>query len=118
MSKEESFVTVKNELKSDKNKYTFEERREFVINKLRDKKWKDQLKTINLYLDNMMKQIDTAKDINNNSLNKDIVSKDNYPWPMFEIVSNDQNIYSLTKGFPLNFHVLYAEAEILKYLIS
>lgn len=118
MSNEESFVIVGDEPEFDKNQYTIEERRDYVINKLRIKNWNNQLKTINTYLDNMMKQVILVRNMKNNSPNKDSVGSEDYPWPMFEIISKDQNMQSLTKGFPSNFHVLYAEAEILKCLVS
>lgn len=119
MVKEESFVVIENDKhKCDTNEYTIKERRDYIINNLRVKTWSNQLKTINTYLDNMMEQVTLVRNAKDNQPNKDYISSKDFPWPMFEIVLNDQNIQSLTKGFPSNFHVLYAEAEILKYLVS
>ena len=84
------------------NEYTLEERRRYVFNKLTKEKHIQQLKCINKYLEDMMSQT--------------IHTQVDYPWPMFEHISTDS--YDLTKGFQSNFHVLYAEAEILKYLIG
>lgn len=97
----------------DKSIYTEDERRKYIINKLHTVRWKKQLNTTQMYLDKMMEQVGGLDNMKNGDIHKC-----DFPWPMFEIVNRDHSKQSLDKGFPLNFHTLYAEAEILKCLIN
>jgi hypothetical protein len=77
---------------------------------IQKKKWGISLKNTSTYLDIYRKQI-TCGGL--------------FPYPMFECVMicgnsgmpRDQ-IMLTEKGMPMNFHVLYAEAEILKMMLK
>jgi nucleosome binding factor SPN SPT16 subunit len=93
--------------------------KEDLISKMQKKDWGDRLKCTSAYLDLYMKQVVDAEKSHNDKLNLGAA----FPLPMFEWIttpgwySRDRELM-IKKGIPMNFHVLYAEAEILKVLID
>ena len=49
-------------------------------------------------------------------MQREQIRLDPFPWPMFEFMSPRETI--LAQGFGINFHVMYAEMEILKLVLS
>lgn len=90
-----------------------------LISEMQKKNWKNKLKCTSAYLDIYMKQVVSAEKSHSGKLDLDIA----FPFPMFEWVtpfswySRDRETM-IEKGMPMNFHVLYAEAEILKALVN
>jgi hypothetical protein len=86
--------------------------------------WVDKLKSISIHLDIYTKQMIRAEKslcVSNIIDGVDLL----YPFPMFEYIINsgsysiDSNQIDVVKRcMPTSFHTLYAEAEILKMLIS
>ena len=93
--------------------------KEDLISEMQKKDWRNRLKCTSTYLDLYMKQVVNAEKSHNDKLDLDVA----FPLPMFEWVTTscwdprDRGLM-IKKGMPMNFHVLYAEAEILKILIN
>jgi hypothetical protein len=95
------------------------------LKKLQKEGWISSLKCTSYYLEIYKKQITQADDFDkyySREKHVDII----YPFPMFEyradinelgIITSNQRML-IKKGMPANFHVLYAEAELLKMLIE
>jgi hypothetical protein len=93
--------------------------KEDLISKMQKKNWENKLKCTSTYLDLYMKQMVNAEKSQNDKLDLDAV----FPFPVFECITtsgcyfHDRGVM-IKKGISMNFHVLYAEAEILKILID
>jgi hypothetical protein len=93
--------------------------KEDLISEMQKKDWGNRLKCTATYLDVYMKQMVNAETSHLDKLDLDVA----FPLPMFEWVTTpgwhpcDRGLM-IKKGMPMNFHVLYAEAEILKILIN
>jgi hypothetical protein len=93
--------------------------KEDMLSEMQKKDWGNRLKCTSSYLDSYMKQVVNAEKSHNDKLDLDVA----FPLPMFEWITTsdwytcDRGLM-IKKGMPMNFHVLYAEAEILKILIN
>jgi hypothetical protein len=90
-----------------------------LISEMQKKDWGNKLKCTSTYLDLYMKQVVNAEKSYNDKLYLDSA----FPIPMFEWITTS-GLYTrdrelmIKKGMAMNFHVMYAEAEILKILIN
>lgn len=103
----------------DEESTMVEPAKEDLILDMQKKRLTEKLKCTSAYIDIYMKQVifeqNSQKNINLDSA---------FPFPMFEYrvkydswcLREQTNI--IKKGMSLNFHVLYAEMEILKMLIT
>lgn len=96
-----------------------EPKKKDLILELQKKDWRNRLKCTSTYLDSYMKQLVNAEKSCNEKLNLDLA----FPLPMFELIATSDRYprdteLMIKKGMVMNFHVLYAEAEILKILIN
>lgn len=92
--------------------------KENLVSEMQKKYWKNRLKCTSTYLDLYMKQVVNTDNSHSDRLDLDAA----FPLPMFEWITTsvwypDRGLM-IKKGMPMNFHVLYAEAEILKILIN
>ena len=78
------------------------------------KQWERDLECVSVYIDAYADQIGYGGEVHD--------SHPLFPYPMFELMPGTSNSACksqiLARGMSLNFHVLYAEAEILKILIN
>ena len=103
---------------NDKETNTTEPKKKEIISAIKKKELCAKFKCTSIYLDTYMKQIVAIQ-----NSGTEINPYTSFPLPMFElIVKHDgykkEHIDIIEKGMPLNFHVLYAEAEIFKSIIS
>lgn len=93
--------------------------KEDLISEMQKKDWGNILKCKSTYLNLYMKQMVNAEKSHLDKLDLDAA----FPLPMFEWITTsgwyprDRGLM-IKEGMPMNFHVLYAEAEILKILIN
>ena len=96
------------------------------INNLKKKEWSNNLRCISTYIDMYKSQIMNNNDVQYMSKKQELIEL--FPFPMFEYrikCGNCDNynthmdqISIVNKGMSMNFHVMYAEIEILKLLID
>ena len=113
MSDSEEFVII------DEVSGMSEPTKEDLVSEMQKKNWINRLECTSTYLDLYMNQVVNTEKSHNDKL--DLVSA--FPLPMFEWITTpgwyprDRSVM-IKKGMSMNFHVLYAEAEILKILLN